>query len=142
MQTPYASPRLACTAVGDVHVAVHGPDDPDAADWQAYLAAARSILKGYEQPRVLVYTLGGNPSTAQRGELNKINEGLSPRVAVMLNSRVARGTVTALSWFNPSIKAFALDELERAMKHLDLSDASAARVIETVERLKLARENA
>ncbi|WP_181197792.1 STAS/SEC14 domain-containing protein [Enhygromyxa salina] len=122
----------------DVHLAVHGPDDPDATDWEGYLGAARKILETYETPRVLVYTLGGGPSGTQRSMLNKINEGLSPRVAVMLESRMARGTVTALSWFNPSIKAFSLTEIDKALAHLELTGDVAGRVKRQLDRLKIA----
>src|SRR5688572_15071290 len=105
----YASPRLTIALVDDVHIAVHGASNPDATDWEAYLKSVRKVLERYPNVRGVVYTLGGNPSGAQRSELNRINEGLQPRVSVMVESRIARGAVTALSWFNPSINAFSLD---------------------------------
>ncbi len=134
----YASPRLTLALVDDVHIAVHGQSNPDATDWEAYLRATKKLLQRHENVKALVYTLGGNPSSAQRSELNKINEGLLPRVSVMVESRVARGAVTALSWFNPSIKAYSLEQIDEAMAHLGLFGVKAKQVKETLEALKQA----
>lgn len=134
----YASQRLTIAIVDDVHIAVHGQDSPDATDWEAYLKSIRKVATRYAAIRGVVYTFGGNPSGAQRAELNKINEGLQPRVSVMVESRIARGAVTALSWFNPSIKAFAHDNLTEAMAHLGLSDSHAERVRRALDELKAA----
>lgn len=144
MQTPpwlsieYASPRLTIALVDDVHIAVHGRDNPDAQDWDAYLKTTHTLRSRHENVRALVYTLGGNPSSAQRSALNKVNEGFLAQVSVMLESRLARGAVTALSWFNPRIKAFALGQVDDALAHLALSGTQASRVKEALEALKIA----
>lgn len=142
MTPEYVSARLACAVVEDVHIAVHGSLNPDETDWEGYLSAARKILENHTQPRVLVFTYGGNPSGLQRSQLNKINEGLSPRVAVMVNSRVARGAVTALGWFNPNLRAFSLDDMDPALEHLELAGPLAEQVRKTVMGLDEARRQA
>lgn len=138
----YASTNMACTVIGDVLVAVHGKDAPSDQDWSAYLNLAKAMLEYTDQPRVLVYSLGGSPSTTQRRELHEINEGSASRVAVMVDSRMARGAVTALSWFNPSIKAFDLRQIDLAMAHLELRENQLDVVRSALDRLRAAREAA
>ena len=46
--------------------------------------------------------------------------GKSVPVAVVTPSKMTRGVVTALSWFNDKIKAFQPAEFPQALKHLDL----------------------
>jgi hypothetical protein len=138
----YVSPRLTVAVIEDVNIAVHGVDSPDATDWEAYMKSNRKIYERFSGIRGLVYTLGGNPSTAQRSELNKLNEGKNPRVSVMVESRLARGAVTAISWFNPGIRAFALDQLDDALAHLELSAPLAKRVRSTLAALQEALRDA
>ncbi|MCX4241098.1 hypothetical protein [Paraliomyxa miuraensis] len=138
----YASPRLAIAMIEDIHIAVHGQDNPSDKDWDAYLDSIRKMWSRHDQVRGLVYTLGGNPSGAQRSQLNKINDGLKPWVSVMVESRIARGAVTALSWFNPRIKAFAPDNLDDAMAHLDITGPHAKRVRTALEHLEKALQDA
>lgn len=142
MSVEYASERLACAVIDDVHIAVHGKKDPDDADWAAYIAAGRKVLEHHDEPRVLVLTYGGNPSGAQRAKLNELNAGLSPLVAVMVDSRIARGAVIALSWFNPRIKAFPLNDLDAALTHLQLDASATQRVKDAIEELEYARRSA
>lgn len=138
----YVSPRLTLALVDDVHIAVHGQSNPDPIDWEAYLRAVRKVLERYPNVKGIVYTYGGNPSSAQRSELNKISEGLLPRVSVMVESRVARGAVTALSWFNPSIKAFSLEQIDEALEHLEISGVKARQAKEALAQLKTALREA
>lgn len=138
----YVSPRLTVAVVEDVNIAVHGVDSPDATDWQAYLKSNQKIYERHAELRGLVYTLGGNPSSAQRNELNKLNEGKNPRVSVMVESRLARGAVTAISWFNPRIKAFALDQVDDALAHLELTPVMVKRVRSTLTALQEALRDA
>jgi hypothetical protein len=104
-------------------VAVYANDSPTDEDWGGYLEVMRSLEHGY---RMVIFSSGGGPTTMQRRDLESITEGQeTARVAVITSSRLARGIVTAIRWFNRDIKAFepahrdaaftflALDKVER-----------------------------
>lgn len=106
-----ASPTLA--------VAVYGDDSPSNEDWPGYLDVMRSLDHGY---RMIIFSSGGGPTTMQRRDLEKVTEGQdTARVAVVTLSRLARGIVTAIRWFNREIKAFEPSEREDAFTFLALS---------------------
>jgi hypothetical protein len=71
--------------------------------------------------RHLAYEEAGSIDSAQRREIVEAMGDHKPRGAVMTPSRLARGMVTALSWFQSEIKAFAPDQYESAATHLQLT---------------------
>lgn len=117
----YSSPRFACQALDDIVVGVHTSEAPTDPDWAAWLDATRRGLEINGSVRVLVYSLGGGPTSKQRSEVNELFKDRPQRVAVMLNSRFARGAVTALSWFNPQIRAFDVEQFDDACDHLAIT---------------------
>lgn len=132
----YVSSRFGCAVVGNTVVGLHGEDNPDDADWNAYLDAGRRILQEHEQLRVLAFSLGGGPNSTQRSMVNDMFKDRPQQVAVMLDSRLARGAVTALSWFNPKIKAFNLEQLDEACSHLGLSAEQTQAVQASLESMR------
>ncbi len=112
-------------------VAVFTDDSPAPAEWQVYLDAMRKLNPGY---RMAIFSAGGGPNTMQRGDLEKLTEGLGPdspkeRVAVITVSRLARGIVTAIRWFNREIKAFEPGDREAAFEFLELSKEERTNVL-------------
>lgn len=131
----YASARFACTAVGNIVVGFHTRDNPNDDDWTAYLECGRVLLEEHERIGILAYSLGGGPNAVQRGEVNEMFKDTPQRVAVMLDSRMARGAVTALSWFNNKIHAFKLDQQDEALAHLGATPEQVTRVKEELAQL-------
>lgn len=138
----YVSKRFACTIVGNVVIGVHSEDDPDDADWKAYLDAGREILAKDGDLRVLAFSEGGGPNSVQRSQVNDLFKDRPQRVAVMLNSRLARGAVTALSWFNKQIQSFNLEQIDEACAHLQLSSTDTKLVRDAIDRLREQIESA
>lgn len=115
-------------------VAVYGDDSPTNEEWEVYLDVMRSLAPGY---RMIIFSSGGGPTTMQRRDLEKVTEGQdTARVAVVTVSRLARGIVTAIRWFNREIKAFEPSERDAALTFLGLSTAEGDDV------LRLARDMA
>ena len=86
--------------VGRTLVVVHGARHPTDADWMIYLEALRQNVATLEAQ--LIVTDGGSPTTAQRRaslELAGDQWERLPPTAVVTSSVLARGAVTALSWF-------------------------------------------
>jgi hypothetical protein len=110
---------LAYGRVGNCLVLVHGEKPPTAEEWTAYVAFLR---KNWVQrvSRLLVVTPGPAPTAKQRQEMNHgwTCEG---RIAIVTPSAIARGIVTALSWFSKDVyKTFAPQNLDDAVAFLEL----------------------
>lgn len=121
-------------------VLVHGREDPADPEWDGYVQALRRFREATgEELGVLVVTEGGRPNTVQRTDMNAafdLGDGTRVPTAVVAESRMARGVVTALGWFNPGIKAFHPDELEAALEHLGVPPRDRAEVRRTVDALR------
>lgn len=133
VETVYTSPNFGCWIVQpkylphQVLVGWHSDQDPSDQDWQAWIHASKTILDQEGEIRALVCSLGGKPNTTQRADINKLLGDRPQRISVLLDSRIVRGVVQALNWFNPSIQAFSLHDLSGACTHLNLDeDAQAA----------------
>jgi len=132
----FSSSRFACHVVDDIVIGVHTDEPPDDTDWSAWIDASRRALDGFGIVRGLVYSMGGNPTSKQRSEINDLFRDRPQRVAVMLDSRIARGAVTALSWFNPQIKAFDHTQFDDACMHLGIRGDQRERTRRALEDMK------
>jgi len=125
--------------VGDIVVVRHTKEAPTGDEWNAFIGRCRRTLDRYDKMRGLIISEGGGPNSDQRGDVNELLAGRPQRVAVLNRSRWVRGVVTALSWFNPEIRAFALDQTDAAFEHLHLTtaerDAVAAALREITSEL-------
>lgn len=91
-------------------------------EWRDYIQFLKANLTPGMQPRCIVVSEGGGPNSAQRQQLNEIIEPYRSvlKVAVLTRSPLARGIVTALSWFNPVFRPFSPDDLEHALEYLEM----------------------
>jgi hypothetical protein len=117
-------------------ILVHTKDSPTDAEWTEYAQAAskwKRDIQGF-----LVITEGGGPNTMQRAELDAAIgiESHSAKTAVVTVSRIARGIVTAISWFSPGIKAFSTNQLSHALEYLGVSATEVDSVNAEIRRLK------
>ena len=107
-------------------VAVYGESSPTDADWERYMAVVKGLTKPY---RMVIFSAGGGPTTMQRRDVEEVTNGQQSRVAVVTTSRVARGIVTAIAWFNRDIKAFEPTKHVEAFTYLGLDDAERTKVL-------------
>ncbi len=133
-----ARPTLAFGRVHGVYVYVCLGADPADTEWNRYIDFLARSDDPHESPRVLVVTEGGGPTPAQRRRLNDAlsNRIAAARIAVVTMSPIARGIVTALSWFNPVYNAFEPKHLDGALAHVGLFGDAADDAKALVERLK------
>jgi hypothetical protein len=118
---------------------VVGREAPADLEWDGYLAFLKSNLSAGSVPRLLVYTGGGAPTALQRKKLQAATEPFAKvaKIAVVTASVVARGAVTALSWFSPGHAAFSPEKMEEALAFLGVNDADRMIIkanIRTMER--------
>jgi hypothetical protein len=118
----------------DRMVMLHTEVEPTNEEWDGYL----SRLKGKRASTLglLVFTSGGAPNAVQRTKLNDWIGKDSYARAVLSDSMLVRGVITALAWFDPAIKAFSPSQLEEAYVYLKVPPAERAKFRATVNRLK------
>jgi hypothetical protein len=138
MDEPRPKGKMTWSFVGDVGVIVHGSATPTAAEWDSWLAEYRkrsSVLKG-----VVIYSFGGGPSSKQRTDLLKIVDKLQyvPQTVMVTSSTVARGIITAMSWFVAPAKraqVFSLVQLEDAFAALGIGESARQLVYERISQM-------
>jgi hypothetical protein len=109
----------------DLVVGVHTRDNPSDEEWEAWYRACEQVMKKHSNVRAAVVTDGGGPNAMQRGRINDLFQGRPQRVGVIAPTFV-RGVITALSWFNPEVRAFRPGDVNGLVAHLRL-DLEAAR---------------
>jgi DNA-binding LacI/PurR family transcriptional regulator len=130
---------MALEMAGRTLVVVHGVTHPSDADWERYLDALRRNAAAIDSQ--LIVTDGGSPTSAQRKASLELAShwAQTPPTAVVTSSVLARGAVTALSWFmKDRIRAFPPDEFDEACAFIGASsEAPLLRAVTTSLRATL-----
>ncbi|NJK32633.1 MAG: STAS/SEC14 domain-containing protein [Deltaproteobacteria bacterium] len=105
--------------VDDLLFVIHTSPVPTESDWNEMVAFAssRAALRG-----VLVWSPGAKPNANMRSDIRELQEKFSCKCAVLTNSSVSKGVMTALSWFNVPIKGFSPSELQDALEFVGRPD--------------------
>ena len=125
---------MAYRATSTVMVVRHADTAPDAADWNACMEALGAAAVG----KLLVWSPGvASPNSEQRASAVATLRAKGPafRASVMTRSKVARGVATAISWFGPKVRAFSLEELQKAIDHLEVDESEWAEIRAVVDEL-------
>lgn len=102
---------------GKVLVTVHSAEPPSDEEWARYLEASKSHL-GFLRASLII-TDGGGPNSRQRALLTERYPEFGPvPVAVVSDSPLTRGIVTALHWLGKNIRAFRPTALADAFEYL------------------------
>jgi hypothetical protein len=131
--------HMAFKIVGNLHVIVVGEKDPAPSDWDAYIHAIQASMKAGAEPRqlrTLVFSDGGGPNSAQRKAVANLLNGQATPVAIVSNSAVMRGIMTALAWFNPLARAYAPGEIGDALAFLGVPERSFDSIRDTARGLQ------
>lgn len=125
---------MAFRAIEGVLVALHGRSNPSHDEWEAYIHYHKN--SAIHCLRTLVVTDGGGPDAKQRAMTNEYLKGVPMVVAVCTDSTFVRGIVTAMSWFNPRIKAFSKAQIQDALEYLGIAPVVARRIITEVTKMR------
>jgi hypothetical protein len=131
---------LLWRVVSNVLVVVHGRQAPTDERWAELLrATTQPHPDGARTPiprrAILIYSLGGLPTTTQRSQLKHVKVPPSselPAIVLLSSSPLARGVLTALGWIVPalrSMRAYPLEQREAALRSLEL-EAESLRSVE------------
>lgn len=130
---------MAFAIVENLILTMNTDQAPSSTEWNEYVTALRAYTSAnpdLSRARNIVFTDGGAPNSAQRKELNDILKGRHVMVAVISNSTIVRGVVTAFAWFNPDARVFAPDATASAYAYLQLSDAEVELVEKQAKKLR------
>ena len=133
-----AARTMAFARHGHVYgVVVHSVRAPTDAEWDEYLRQTGEWLP--EVHGVLIVTEGGGPTSSQRRSLKKmLAEKMHHSIflAVISSSMLARGIVLAINLFNPYIRAFHPEDLDRALSFLGVPVAERPALLVVAKRLR------
>jgi len=127
--------NMAFATVGNIIVALHNGSPPGEDEWGQYCRAITAME--FDKVRPIAFSDGGGPDSKQRKLLNEVIAGRPGRSALVTNSTIARSVVTALSWFNPLIKAFSPEEASRAFEYLQLDPGEVQAVRLAIRTLSM-----
>jgi len=129
---------MCAELVDDLVVVVHRVNTaPDPGEWSSYCEHVHGQWQRRGQMRTLVLARGSAsvPNAKQRAEYNKDGPTADHRIAIMHDgSTLARAALTAMSWFNPNMRAFPVHALSEALHYLGLSTSQS--IISTIERME------
>lgn len=110
--------NVAYKLVGQYLLCAYNEFPPTEEDVRQAVEIMRNL--DIEKVKVLTFTKGGAPTAPQRKAINSVLNGRSLTTAVVSDSPLIRGIITAFSWFNSKIKAFSGAALEDAFRYLDV----------------------
>jgi hypothetical protein len=121
-------------AQGAVVIVVENAIAPTNAEWNGYCEqVARAV--SLANASGIAITDGGGPNTPQRGQINDLLAGRQAPSAVISDSRMIRGIVTALSWFNKKTYAFSPNEIMKALTYTGVEGDRGRKVWELILQL-------
>jgi hypothetical protein len=116
--------KIAFDQLDSVYVLVMGPAAPPDSEWAQWVEFVTVNSTPGMQPRIVVMTEGGAPTAAQRAALSGVTEQYKAevKVAVLTESMIARGALTALSWFAADVyRPFSPNDSDKAFHYLDIA---------------------
>lgn len=125
---------MAMTRSDRVYTLVYGEDPPTDEEWTRCIALFRE--RAGQDSRFIVETHGGGPDAKQRKVLADAMRNEDTLVAVMTESLVARGILTALAWLGLPQRGFALHDLHAAASYLGLSREELQHAAEDLARMR------
>src|SRR5450432_2876646 len=107
---------MDCAVCDTIFICYHTAENPTDGEWDKMLTLFLGSLPTMRG--VLIFSDGGGPNIAQRERLAEMIK-LIPRTAMVTDSRVARGIMTALSWLGVTqSKTFPTSRIADALGYL------------------------
>ena len=122
-------------SAGPVYVTVHGAEPPSDEEWLRYLETGKADFAGVRAS--LIITEGGGPNGHQRALLMERYPEFAPLpVAIVSDSPMTRGIVTALRWLGKNIRAFRPTDLVGAFEYLGVPASEREALLHRVARVR------
>ena len=119
---------------GIMIVVLSGPPTDD--EWSRWVEVNRKLRD--QKLRVIVESHGSRsaPDATQRKTLAEVLQGTDVRVAVLTDSLLTRGIVTALAWLGVPQKAFDFGLHRQAGAYLELTSSELEQILAELPRLR------
>jgi hypothetical protein len=114
-------------------VVVHAPVEPATKDWNEFMEEVRTHV---DIRGVMILANNSRLTPIQRAEIKGWYQEHKVRGALVTDSMMMRGIVTAMNWFGIEAKAFPSDGLDAAMEYIGVPPASRANVLMMVRKLE------
>jgi hypothetical protein len=121
---------------GRLLVAVHGFKSPTNLEWQRFLNEGTAHGMG-PHLRILIISHGGGPDGDQRKRLGQVIGAAPAPTVVMTGSALVRGITSAMTFFNPHMKAVNIYDTELAFEHLGLTPEERSKAQQLRRELSL-----
>ncbi len=109
---------LCFDGLGSLILYVNGDQAPDRGEWKAYVEFIAERTKLHSKARLLVVAGSGAPDAVQRKQIADAVTTKQVRSAVVSDSMVARGIVTAFRWYGLELDSFKVDAIGDAFRYL------------------------
>jgi hypothetical protein len=117
-----------------VAIAVHDEVPPTDEEWERWV----EYFRGRTEGRALVETHeGAGPNAKQRKVLAERTRGIDLRAAILTDSLVARGIVTAIAWLGIPQRALPPGQYQQAGDFLGLTKEELAHATDEIGRLRI-----
>jgi hypothetical protein len=124
---------LRYASVDDIFLIVHAHVDPDPTEWNLLMEQSRASVRRYR--RCLVSSADSKLTAKQRNDLGEFVKTNECNVAVLVDSALTRGMVTALGWVTGRYRAFNSDDVEGAVAYLE-SEVAPAKIREEIRSMR------
>jgi hypothetical protein len=130
-------PNVNSAVVGETVFLVSNGLPPGATEWAAYLENIKGHLarRAGETGRLLVFSGGGTPSSAQRLALRNAIDARPMKTAVVTDSAMVRGIIGVFSLFVAGTKPFATADWKAALEYVGFPLADVPALIDTARKL-------
>ncbi len=129
-----ATPTIVYSVVDHVFLVCAGDNAPTDAEFKEMVEAVSTLDN--RVTGMLVFAGSKNPSLKQRSKMVSVLRQRDLKVAMVRDSRLARGAITAIGWFVQGVKAFQEPDIDRALDHLNVEPRLAGRVLSMVRELQ------
>jgi hypothetical protein len=126
---------MTMCALGRMVLVVQDAKTPTDEEWARFMALCEQ--RTTHELRVLVETpYGAAPDAKQRKLFADALLKEDLRIAVMTDSLVARGIITAFAWLGISLRPFSVGHYRAAADYLGLSDGDLTQALQELPRLR------
>jgi hypothetical protein len=98
-----------------------GEQPPDRDEWRKYVDFLKERVAAHGKIRLVVVAGSGAPDALQRKQVTEAFKPTQVRAAVVSDSIVSRGLVTAFRWYGLDLDAFKSSEIDAAYRFVGVN---------------------
>ncbi len=121
---------------GSLLLYVGTPAPPASGEWANWVGALRERAHAAEGARLVVVAADGGPTVVQRKQLIEAVKSAKLKTAVVSDSLLARGIVTAFKWYGLDLDVFKTSGIEGAYRFVSATPDEAEWLRDTLKTLQ------